>query len=95
MLSMMTGAQGIGSYIQSALVNASPARTFTELESKIGFGDDKFSHDCALIRVDTSSTTDPTLRFVEVVLGSPPAKGRTDVDQLAVAYYDCITSLHP
>lgn len=95
MISIMTGAQGIGSYIQSALLSASPARAISAIASKIGFGDDAFSHDCALIRVDRAADPANPLQFVEVILGSPPSKGRADLDQLAVAYYDCITAQHP
>ena len=95
MISIMQGAQGIGSYIQSALLNASPARPISAIASKIGFGDDKFSHDGALIGVDRAADPANPLQFVEVVLGSPPSKGRTDLRQLAVAYYDCITAQHP
>jgi hypothetical protein len=88
MISIIRGADGIGSYIQSALASASPPRPFSTVTSKIGFGDDSFSHDCAIVATSK-------FRLVETVLGSPPAKGRTDLDQLAVAYYDCVAARHP
>jgi hypothetical protein len=93
MLVVMTGSQGIGSYIRSGLAGA--PRSISALNSKIGFGDDSFSHDCALISVDRGTDTSRKLRFVEVILGSPPAMGRAGLKQLAVAYYDCITAQHP
>lgn len=88
MISIATGANGIGSYVYGALAGASPARSFNSVVSKIGFGDDSFSHDCAIV-------TAPKVRYAVGILGSPPAKRRADLDQLAVAYHDCIVALHP
>jgi hypothetical protein len=90
MVSITTGADGIGSYIGGALASASPPRRFTSVVSKIGYGDDSFSHDCAIV---TASA--PAIRYASAVLGSPPSKGRADLDQLSVAYYDCVAARHP
>jgi hypothetical protein len=94
MLSITTGADGIGSYIQSALARA--PRAFLRVFSKIGFGNDNVSHDCAFVRVNDGGG-DPAraIKYVVVVLGSPPANGRRDFDKLTVAYHDCIVSRHP
>jgi len=81
------GADGIGSYIQGALQRANPPRDFNSVASKIGYGDDKDDHDCAIV-------TTPKVRYAIVILGSPP-KERTRLRQLAVAYHDCILARHP
>jgi hypothetical protein len=89
MISIATGASGIGSYVQGALASASPRRSFSSVVSKIGYGDDSFSHDCAIV---TAST--PAIRYSVAILGSPPSKGRSDFDQLEVAFHDYIVSRH-
>lgn len=86
-INIATGADGIGSYIQGALARASPARTFNSVVSKIGFGDDSFSHDSVIV-----STT--KVGYAEAILGSRPKK-RAGLRQLAVAYHDCIVARHP
>jgi subtilisin family serine protease len=93
MMSIANGAAGIGSYILGALATASPARSFSSVISKIGFGDDSFSHDCAIVTANSASGS--TIRYTVAILGSPPSKGRTDLDQLEVAYHDCIVVRHP
>ena len=40
MISLMTGVDGIGSYIRDGLAGTSPARAFTAIASKIGCGDE-------------------------------------------------------
>lgn len=95
MVSIMTGADGIGSYIAIGLDAATPPRLFNSIASKIGFGDDKVSHDCGIVRIDRGGDPTRTIRYVAVILGSPPAMGRSDLSQLAAGYYDCIVALHP
>jgi beta-lactamase family protein len=91
MRSIATGADGIGSYVQSALASASPARVTSKVVSKIGYGDDSFSHDGAIV----TATSPSSVQYAVAILGSPPSKGRADLDQLAVAYHDCIVARHP
>ena len=93
MISIATGAAGIGSYILGALASASPARSFSSVVSKIGFGDDSFSHDCAIVTANSASGS--AIRYTVAILGSPPSKGRADLDQLEVAYHDCMVAQHP
>jgi len=95
MIGMMTETVAWHSYIKEGFDGATPKRPSTSVISKIGYGDDKFSHDCAIVQVDRGGDPTRTLRFVEVILGSPPAKARADLSQLAVAYYDCIAARHP
>jgi Hemopexin/Beta-lactamase enzyme family len=94
MLLITTGSAGIGSYIQSALSSAH--KMFLGISSKIGFGDDSVSHDCAFVRVnDGGGDPAKAVSYVVVVLGSPPANDRVDLETLTVAYHDCILSRHP
>ena len=86
-INLATGAHGIGSYIQGALAGA---RDGIVLASKIGYGDDSVSHDCAIV-----AGSAPVIRYVSVILGSPPVNGRADFEQLAVAYNDCVAARHP
>jgi hypothetical protein len=95
MISVMQGANGIDSYVQSAFTGALPPRPFSSISSKIGFGNDRFSHDCAIVRADHGDDPGRALCFVTVILGSPPDRGRADLTKLAVAYYDCVRSRHP
>jgi hypothetical protein len=96
MARIMTGADGIGSYIQFGLERADPARAFTRVTSKIGYGDgagnDHFSHDCAVVTLDRGGNPARRIKHVIVVLGSPPARRREDLRALAVAYHDCIVA---
>jgi hypothetical protein len=95
MISVMQGANGIGSYIQSAFTGAMPPRPFSSISSKIGFGNDRFSHDCAIVRADRGDDPARALCFVTVILGSPPDRSRADLTKQAVAYYDCVRSRYP
>ena len=65
------------------------------LASKIGYGNDRFSHDCAIVRVDRGRDPARSVRYVAVVLGSPPGRGRVDLRQLVAAYHDCMVGRHP
>ncbi len=93
MLRITTGADGIGSYIQSGL--ASAGRGFLRVFSKIGFGDDSMSHDCAFVRVTDAGDPVTSIKYVAVILGSPPNRSRADLRKLAAAYHDCVRSRHP
>jgi Beta-lactamase enzyme family len=94
MLLLTTGADGIGSYIQTGLATA--PRSFLRVFSKIGFGNDSVSHDCAFVRVnDGGGDPAKAIKYVAVVLGSPLDKSRTDLRKLTVAYHDCVLSRHP
>jgi hypothetical protein len=87
-----THKSGTVSFIGDALRTAS--RTVSEIRGKIGFGNDSFAHDCGIIRVDRGADPAKALRFIEVILGDPPTNS-AGFDQLAVAYYDCVTAQHP
>jgi hypothetical protein len=96
MVKMMTATNGgIGSYIKSALLHAMPRRDFTSISSKIGYGNDEVSHDCAIVRVEREGDPGRTIRYISVVLGSPPEKGRVGLSDLAVTFHDCVLSRHP
>jgi hypothetical protein len=95
MMSIMNGVNGIGSYIAAALRSAAPPRAFTSLASKIGFGNDSFSHDCGIVTVDRSGGPSRRIRYISVILGSPPAKSRSDLSKLQIGYNDCIVARHP
>jgi hypothetical protein len=85
----MTGAFGIGSYVRSAL--AADHRSIASIASKIGFGDDARSHDCAIVERNVGSRK---LRYVVVGLGSAP-HNRTNLKKLFVRLDQIIVSLHP
>jgi len=93
-LDSSTGKKGTNNFIADALAAASPARPVSQINGKIGLGDDSFAHDCGIIRLDRGSDPSRTMRFVEVILGAAPTNG-AGFDQLTVSYYDCITALHP
>lgn len=89
MIALMTGASGIGSYIGAAL--ADDGRAAGTVISKIGFGDDSRSHDCAIVE---RSVGGKALRYVVVGLGSTP-RSRADLDKLFLRLDDIIVALHP
>jgi hypothetical protein len=89
MRDLMTGAFGIGSYVRSAL--AADHRSIASIASKIGFGDDARSHDCAIVERNLGSRK---LRYVVVGLGSAP-HNRTNLKKLFVRLDQIIVSLHP
>lgn len=95
MISMMTGEDGIGSYIKGGLQSATPPRDVSSVASKIGYGNDRVSHDCGIVRVERGGDPAKMIRYISVVLGSPPEKNRADLDKLVVGYHDCIVSRHP
>jgi V8-like Glu-specific endopeptidase len=77
---------GIGSYVKDALDGA--RRAFTTLQAKKGFGDDSFSHECAIVE---RTVGDKHLRYVVVGLGA--AKGRRrDLFSLFVRLDDAIVA---
>jgi hypothetical protein len=78
---------GIGSYARGALVRA--GRAPTTIAAKIGFGDDSFSHDCAIVERTVGGKT---LRYVAVGLGSARGRGRVDLDELFVRLDDTIVT---
>ena len=80
MLTMMTVTPTtIGSYANKALANAS--RLPTTIAAKIGYGDDSFSHDCAIVE---RTVKGKSLRYVAVGLGSARGRKRADLDDLFV-----------
>lgn len=81
---------GIGSYAGSALTAV--GRTQTALSSKIGFGDDRFSHDCVIIE---RAVGGKHLRYAAVVLGSAPAKDRRDLSDLFVLLDAAVVERNP
>ena len=96
MQSIMTATEGgVGSYLRHGLSHATPPRRVSSYKSKIGLGDDGFSHDGAVLRVTPRPPAGPNVKYVSVVLGSPPRKRRQDLDKLAVQFHDCIIARHP
>jgi hypothetical protein len=89
MRDLMSGAQGIGSYVKSALESDNRAPDW--VISKIGYGDDKRSHDCAIVERTESGTA---LRYVVVGLGFK-RDDRSDLERLFVELDKIIVSLHP
>jgi hypothetical protein len=89
MITLMTGVSGIGSYIRAAL--DADGRTPGTVTSKIGFGDDSRSHDCAIVERMAGSKP---LRYVVVGLGST-SRSRADLNSLFLRLDDIIVALHP
>lgn len=81
---------GIGSYARAAL-NA-VGRTQDALSSKIGFGDDSFSHDCAIVE---RTVNGKHLRYAAVVFGSAPARSRKDLGELFVLLDETVVVHNP
>ncbi|WP_157370741.1 serine hydrolase [Vulgatibacter incomptus] len=81
---------GIGSYARTALTAV--GRAPDTLASKIGFGDDSFSHDCAIIERTVGGKL---LRYVAVVFGSAPAQARQDLSDLFVLLDSAVVARHP
>lgn len=77
---------GIGSYVKDAL-DAPPSRPFTTLAAKKGYGDDKFSHECAIVERTVGGKN---LRYVVVGLGSAPNRRRRDLSDLFVRLDEAI-----
>jgi hypothetical protein len=90
MRDLMTGADAIGSYVRSALHD--DGRASDLVVSKIGFGDDQRSHDCAI--VERTLPSGKPVRYVVVGLGST-AGSRTDLDALFVQLDELIASRYP
>ena len=63
---MMSGTHGIGSYLAAALRKG--GRSFDEVFSKIGWGNDTRRHDCGIVEKTVSSVKK---RYVVVGLGGP------------------------
>jgi Beta-lactamase enzyme family len=78
---------GIGSYARGALVRV--GRTPDTIAAKIGYGDDAFSHDCAIVE---RTVAGKALRYVAVGLGSAPARKREDLRELFVCLDDTIVT---
>ncbi|MFZ0131685.1 MAG: serine hydrolase, partial [Desulfobacterales bacterium] len=70
---------GIGSYVKDALDRA--GRGFTALAAKKGFGDDSFSHECAIVE---RTVDGKHLRYVVVGLGSARSRKRRDLSELFI-----------
>jgi hypothetical protein len=86
MRTLMDAANGgIGSYAESALIAAT--RAPTSIVSKIGFGNDSFSHDCAIVE---RTVAGKQLRYVAVGLGSAPSENRQDLNGLFVRLDEAI-----
>ena len=81
---------GIGSYAASAL--SAVGRRPAVLSSKIGFGDDRFSHDCAIVERTAGGKR---LRYAAVVLGSAPAQRRRDLSDLFVLLDATVVARNP
>ncbi|MFC7476058.1 serine hydrolase [Dankookia sp. GCM10030260] len=72
MRDLMTGAEGIGSYIGGTL--AQDGRATDLVVSKIGYGDDTRSHDCAIVERTVDGRP---IRYVVVGLGSQAGNRRS------------------
>ena len=83
------GSCGIGSYVKDALSGVRPRRPFTGIAAKKGFGDDSFSHECAIVERTVSGKD---LRYVVVGLGSAPSRARRDLSSLFVRLDDVIVA---
>lgn len=92
MLRLMTGVAGIGSYVRGALHRAEPRRPFTRIASKIGLGNDEFSHDCALVTLNRDADPARPIRYVVVVLGGRPRRQRSDLREMVVRFHDCVVA---
>jgi hypothetical protein len=96
MRDLMSGTQGIGSYVATGLRLG--RRNVTLVTSKIGLGDDLRSHDCAIV---TSEPPNPPLRYVVVGLGGKPLQPahrellRFDLHKLFVRLHDIVSARHP
>jgi hypothetical protein len=101
MIGLMTGVDGIGSYIRDGLAGATPPRAFTAIASKIGCGDEVpapacgFSHDCAIARLDRAAGPARRIRYVVVALGGHPNQARADLHKMVVRFHDCVVARHP
>jgi hypothetical protein len=99
MIGLMTGVDGIGSYVGGGLAGATPPRAFTAIASKIGCGDELpppacgFSHDCAIVCIDRGGDPDETLRYMVVALGGHPGQARVDLQKMVVRFHDCVVAL--
>ena len=82
-------AGGIGSYAKAALDEV--GRDATAFAAKIGYGDDSFSHDCAIVE---RTVDGKDLRYVAVGLGSAPNRNRTDLSDLFVLLDETIVTRH-
>ncbi len=86
---------GVGSYVKDALYAVgrldAVGRWFTTLAAKKGFGDDRFSHECAIVERTVGGND---LRYVVVGLGSAPDRNRTDLSDLFVLLDEIIVTLH-
>ena len=85
----MTGAEGIGSYIRGAL--ARDGRDPGLVVSKIGYGDDTRSHDCAIVE---RTVDGKALRYVVVGLGSQ-AGNRRSLEDLFIQLDQLILDAEP
>ena len=95
MIRMATRGKGEGvvSFFRDSLDDASPVRSSSSVATKIGLGDDSFMHDAVIVKGNPAGGS--AIRFASAILGSPPAKNGVDFDELAVAYYDCVSARHP
>jgi hypothetical protein len=81
---------GIGSYVKDAFVGAGVA--FDAMSPKKGFGNDKFSHECAIVERTVGVKH---LRYVLVGLGSAGDQGRVDLSALFVQLDAAIVASNP
>jgi monoamine oxidase len=79
MRALMNVKAGGVSYAHAALQRV--GRASTTFAAKIGFGDDSFSHDCAIVERTVGGKR---LRYVAVGLGSAPQRQRADLRDLFV-----------
>lgn len=73
--------------LQTALANEG-----CQSSSRIGFGDESFSHDCVIVERTVGGKH---LRYAAVVLGSAPARSRQDLKDLFVLLDETVVVDNP
>jgi len=96
-IATIQGKHGIGSYIMTALTPvppdpARPAKAFSALYPKKGYGNDSSTHECSIVERTVSGKH---LKYVAVVLGSLRAQGRADFKDMVRRMDDAIVASNP
>jgi len=78
-------------FLRGALVSASPPRSFSRIDGKVGIGEwDGRLSDGALVRLDRGGAA--PIRYALVVLGAP--REISVLNRLEIALHDCVVSRH-
>ena len=82
-------------FLMSTLETATPPRSFTSVNGKIGIGTwDARYHDSAIVSIERGPTRTP-IKYALAVLGSPKINHYSALRQLEGAYHDCVVAQHP